>query len=85
MVHFTLYSRSYCHLCDDMLEALQALSSEYPFTVETIDVDTDETLVAQFDERVPVLFGRKNDESAVELCNYFLNEAKTREFLINAR
>ena len=68
-----------------MLEALQALSSEYPFTVETIDIDADETLVAQFDERVPVLFGRKNDESAVELCNYFLNEAKTCEFLSNAR
>lgn len=81
MVHFTLYSRSYCHLCDDMLEALQALSSEYPFTVETVDVDSDETLVAQFDERVPVLFARRGDASAVELCNYFLNEAKTREFL----
>lgn len=68
-----------------MLEALQSLSSEYAFTVETIDVDADETLVAQFDERVPVLFGRNNDESAVELCNYFLNETKTREFLSNAR
>lgn len=68
-----------------MLEALQALSSEYPFTVETVDVDSDETLVAQFDERVPVLFARKDDASAVELCNYFLNEARTREFLSDTR
>lgn len=85
MVHFTLYSRSYCHLCDDMLEALQALSSEYPFTVELVDVDADETLLAQFDELVPVLFGRKGEAESVQLCHYFLDEAKTRAFLANAR
>lgn len=76
-----LYTRSYCHLCEDMLEALQALSSEFPFTTETIDVDTDEVLVAQFDELVPVLFGRKCNGNAVRLCNYFLDEPKVREFL----
>lgn len=79
--HFTLYTRSYCHLCDDMLEALQALSSEFPFTVELVDVDADETLVAQFDELVPVLFGRKGNSDSVQLCHYFLNEVKIRKFL----
>ncbi len=67
-----------------MLEALQALSSEYPFTVELIDVDADEALAAQFDELVPVLFGRKNDAASVQLCNYFLDESKTRAFLASA-
>ena len=84
MIHFTLYSRSYCHLCDDMLEALQALSGEYPFTTEIIDVDADEALVAQFDELVPVLFGRKGTGTAAELCHYFLDEHKVREFLATA-
>lgn len=84
MVHFSLYSRSYCHLCDDMLEALQALSGEYAFTVELIDVDADETLLAQFDELVPVLFGRKNEAESVQLCHYFLDEGKTRAFLAAA-
>lgn len=64
-----------------MLEALQALSGEYPFTVEVIDVDSDDELVAQFDELVPVLFGQKKDASAVQLCNYFLDEGKVRQFL----
>jgi hypothetical protein len=64
-----------------MLEALQALSSEYPFTVETMDVDADEALVAQFDELVPVLFGKKDNADSVQLCNYFLDDAKVREFL----
>ncbi|HJV72892.1 MAG TPA: glutaredoxin family protein [Noviherbaspirillum sp.] len=84
MIHFILYSRSYCHLCDDMLEALQALSSEYPFTLELIDVDSDETLLAQFDELVPVLFGQKNEGESIQLCHYFLDEAKTRNFLASA-
>ncbi|RJF98398.1 glutaredoxin family protein [Noviherbaspirillum saxi] len=85
MVQFTLYSRSYCHLCDDMLEALQTLSSEYPFKIEIIDVDSDETLVAQFDELVPVLFGQKSGSSAaLELCHYFLDEHKARDFLAQA-
>jgi thiol-disulfide isomerase/thioredoxin len=79
--HFVLYWRSYCHLCDDMLEALQALSSEYPFTVEVIDVDADEALVAQFDELVPVLYVRKDNREAVLVCNYFLNENKVRAIL----
>jgi len=81
MHHFTLYTRSYCHLCDDMLQALQSLSSEYPFTVELLDVDSDETLQAQFDELVPVLFGRRDDGASVQLCHYFLDEARVREFL----
>ena len=81
MTHFTLYTRSYCHLCDDMLEALQALSSEFPFTVELIDVDADEKLIAQFDELVPVLFGQKGNSESRQLCHYFLDEARIREFL----
>lgn len=79
--HFILYSRSYCHLCDDMLEALQALSGEYPFTVEVIDVDADEGLVAQFDELVPVLYARKDNGESVPVCNYFLDENKVRAIL----
>ena len=78
-MHFTLYSRSYCHLCDDMLVALEALQSpQKPFTVEVIDVDADEARVARFDELVPVLFA---DLDEPELCHYFLDEAKVRALL----
>ncbi|HEY4541883.1 MAG TPA: glutaredoxin family protein [Noviherbaspirillum sp.] len=81
MVHFTLYTRSYCHLCDDMLQALQSLSGEYAFTVELADVDADEDLLAQFDELVPVLLARKGEGATVRLCNYFFDEPKVRAFL----
>lgn len=72
-MHFTLYSRSYCHLCDDMLAALLALQTDtLRFTVDVVDVDADEALVARFDELVPVLYG---DLDQPELCHYFLDEA----------
>lgn len=64
-----------------MLEALQALSGEYPFSLEVIDVDSDESLVAQFDELVPVLYVRKDEGDAVPVCNYFLDENKVRALL----
>lgn len=81
-MHFTLYSRLWCHLCDDMHAALMALQSEAaPFTVEVIDVDADEALVARFDELVPVLYG---DLAKPELCHYFLDEDAVRRHLITS-
>jgi len=72
--HFTLYSRSYCHLCEDMLAALQAFMARagLAYTVDVVDVDADPALVARFDELVPVLYG---DLSGPEICHYFLDEA----------
>jgi thiol-disulfide isomerase/thioredoxin len=78
-MRFTLYSRSYCHLCDDMLAALDALQAGAPrFTVEVIDVDADPALVLRFDELVPVLFG---DLDAPELCHYFLDHAAVQAWM----
>ena len=78
-IPFTLYSRSYCHLCDDMLAALLALQGEEQrFDVQVVDVDADEALVARFDELVPVLFGRLDEP---ELCHYFLDETAVRTYL----
>lgn len=80
-MHFTLYSRSYCHLCQDMLDALNLLQTpQRPFTVEVIDVDADAALVARFDELVPVLFA---DLDQPELCHYFLNEEAVKRVLDN--
>lgn len=76
---FTLYSRSYCHLCDDMLAALQALQTDtVRFDIAVVDVDADEALVARFDELVPVLYG---DPAEPELCHYFLDAGAVRRRL----
>ncbi len=78
---FTLYSRDYCHLCHDMLDALMRLHTpQRPFSVEVIDIDQagDPDLLARYDELVPVLFA---DLARPALCHYFLDEAKVREVL----
>ena len=80
MVEFLLYSRSYCHLCDDMLAALTPLREEYLFGVTVIDVDADADLVARYDELVPVLVGRHGGREE-QLCHYFLDEPTVRAFL----
>lgn len=79
VAQFTLYSRSWCHLCEDMLAALQALQADgQRFEIEVVDVDADEALVARFDELVPVLYG---DPGQAELCHYFLDEQAVRRYL----
>jgi hypothetical protein len=79
-LRFTLYSRSYCHLCEDMLAALQAFMARQgqAYTVNVVDVDADPALVARFDELVPVLAA---DPAGIELCHYFLDEAALRRHL----
>ena len=76
---FTLYSRSYCHLCQDMHDALMALQPPgWHFAVAVIDVDADPALVARFDELVPVLFGHPEQD---ELCHYHLDPARVLAYL----
>lgn len=76
----TLLSRTYCHLCHDMEAALAPLAAEYNVAVVVVDVDADEALEARWGELVPVLLHR--DE---ELCHYFLDAAKVRDYLSQIR
>ncbi|WP_255422978.1 glutaredoxin family protein [Undibacterium sp. FT79W] len=80
MIAFTLYSRSYCHLCDDMLEQLRAYTADCQFSVEVIDVDTDAELVHLYDELVPVLIGKKPGHPPKEICHYFLDQNALKAF-----
>lgn len=80
MIEFTLYSRNYCHLCDDMLEQLQSYSPDYAFTVKVVDVDSDDELLSLYDELVPVLVGKKPGQDEQQLCNYTLDPAALKAF-----
>lgn len=85
MLSFVLYSRSYCHLCDDLLAALRQLAGEQ-IPVEVIDIDAsgNAALLARYDELVPVLIGRRDGDADSQLCHYFLDENKVRAFLAGA-
>ena len=69
--HLVVYSRSYCHLCDDMIAALAALQPALRFTFEVVDVDADAALEARYDELVPVLA-----RDGIEICHHFLDRER---------
>lgn len=67
-VLLTVYGREHCHLCQDMIAALQELRGSYPFRLEVIDVDSDTDLQSRYGQRVPVLMAEDK-----EICHYHLN------------
>ena len=48
----TVYARTYCHLCDDMIAALQQLQGRFVFEIKVVDVDSDAALETRFGEWV---------------------------------
>lgn len=74
--HLTLYSRTWCHLCEQMRDALEPLLREFGATLEVVDVDADPALVERYDELVPVLVCE-----GVELCHYRLDDERVRAAL----
>lgn len=79
-IGLTLLSRTYCHLCHDMEEALAPIAAEFGAAVEVLDVDADDALEAKWGELVPVLL-----HGDVELCHYFLDIPKVRDYLSQIR
>ena len=79
-LRLTLYGRSYCHLCEEMLAALAPLRHEFGFAVDVVDVDRDAALEQRFGALVPVLM-----HAGTELCHYHLDASKIRAYLIKIR
>ena len=77
---FILYSRSYCHLCDELLAALRKLVGD-EISVNVIDIDLHTELVQRYDELVPVLIGCRDGQPEQQLCHYFLDENAVKGFL----
>lgn len=64
----TLYMRQGCHLCEDMLNAVQELLEPESFTLKLVDIDADPALKSRFNEWVPVL-----EHGDREICHHFLD------------
>jgi len=79
-VTLTLYSRTWCHLCDDMLAGLRILQARQPFGLDIVDVDSDPALEQHFGELVPVLLHGER-----ELCHYHLDAAAVTDYLRDFR
>jgi thioredoxin reductase (NADPH) len=71
--------RAYCHLCDEMRDAVRPLVAKEGVELREIDVDADAALEARWGERVPVLLAGER-----ELCHYRLDRGALAAFLAAA-
>ena len=55
MRQVTLYTRAGCHLCADAEAVLRRARASVPFTLRTVDVDSDPELARRYGVRVPVV------------------------------
>jgi Glutaredoxin-like domain (DUF836) len=74
----TLLVRAYCHLCDDMRDALAPLAATFGCEVEEIDIDADPVLEKRWNDLVPVLLAGER-----ELCHYRIDAALVTAFLLD--
>lgn len=60
--------------------ALVPLAAEFCFELDVVDLDTAQEQEAIYGELVPVLL-----HEGTELCHYFLDDAKVRDYLRKIR
>ena len=64
-----LLGRPGCHLCDDARDLLERLRGEHAFTLEVIDIESDDALLKAYLERIPVIA-----LDGEELYDFFVDE-----------
>ncbi|ANY07265.1 glutaredoxin family protein [Pseudonocardia sp. HH130630-07] len=67
-VRVRLLTRSGCHLCDDAAEVLARVCGELGERWDSVDVDGDPELRAEYGDQVPVVLldGREHDSFRVD-------------------
>ena len=76
----TLYLRRWCHLCDELLAALEPLIAGQGVSVREIDIDEHEEYEDAYGEHIPVLCAGER-----ELCRHRLDERAVRAYLLESR
>ncbi|MBF8223807.1 glutaredoxin family protein [Halomonas sp. 328] len=61
MIQLRLYTTLGCHLCEE-LEALLVTLCPVEYTLERVEISEDETLVARYGVRIPVLVAEDGEE-----------------------
>jgi hypothetical protein len=81
-VRLTLLTRAYCHLCDEMAEALEPIASAAGTAVDLIDIDAPgrEALEEAWGDCVPALFAG-DPADGVLLCATRLDPERVRAAL----
>lgn len=53
--HVIIYSRPGCHLCDDAKEAIESAACAGQFTLEVINIESDNELLTKYKHDIPVI------------------------------
>jgi len=67
---FILYTRSGCHLCDEMMMQLSELLNPDSFSINLIDIDSDPEIQREYALRIPVL---TDADSGKIICEQLLD------------
>ena len=51
----TVFTGQGCHLCEAALDVIEAVRADVPFTLEIVDITSDEDLEARYRESIPVI------------------------------
>jgi hypothetical protein len=83
IVKLRLYGKAGCHLCDEMLEALESLRHETDtaFTVESVDISSSPEAQHHFAMSIPVLTTENDGEV---LCQTRLHRQSVLDHLASA-
>lgn len=81
MPEFEVYIKEGCHLCEAMLEELEAFRKECDktgsgFVYRVIDIQDNETDFNRYREIIPALIYQEN-----ELCRYFFDQDAVKQVL----
>jgi glutaredoxin len=70
--HVIVYSRPGCHLCDEAKEAIQQAGCSDLYTLEEVNIETDEELLRKYRYDIPVV--------TIDGVEGFRHRVDTREF-----
>ena len=51
----TFYTRKKCHLCEIAKDMIMELQAEFPFTLQEVDIDSDDQLTELYGIMIPVV------------------------------
>ena len=82
-MHVVLYGKPGCCLCDECETLLRRLQSDFAFTLQKIDIDSDETLRSRWACHIPVVTFDGRHRLALRITEERLRRALGRAQQIN--
>jgi len=71
-IHVIIYSRPGCHLCDDAKAAIMSAGCSDQFTLEEVNIESDEELLRKYKYDIPVI--------VIDGVESFIHRVNPKEF-----